>query len=655
MTNASLLSICEQAVAAGHLLPSAKDHISLLLAGSAQPLDQRVIAALVSAEDWSELNDRFYQTLSFGTGGLRGRTISRHPSPLEQGKNPADRCPEFPCVGTNAMNTFNVSRATQGLARYLLNWFRTEGRAGRPAVCLAHDTRYFSRDFAELAARVLADLGCDAWLFASHRSTPELSFAIRHLGAQAGINLTASHNPPPYNGYKVYFEDGGQIVEPHAAGIIQEVREVPGETYQACDEAHRGLIRVIGPEVDAAYLEKLKGLVMEPEVIAQARDLRLVYSALHGTGGVIIVPLLKAFGFQFSTVASQDVPDGGFPTVASPNPEVAPALDLALQQAEAEGADLVLATDPDADRMGAAARGPDGKMHLLTGNQIGSILAYHRLHRHFALGWLTEANRSRATLIKTFVTTELQTEIARSFGVRLVNTLTGFKYIGAKLRRYEEDLPNNLRQDYQNLSEAETRLLRLTHSTYFVFGGEESYGYSGADFVRDKDANSAVVMLAEAAAYARSEGLSLPELLDRIYLQYGYFAERGESLTLEGADGAQQIRRLVQSYQSQPPTEIAGRNIVATQDFSQPGLLDEEGEALPTESMLLFNLTDGYRVAVRPSGTEPKIKFYLFAAEGAGQGLSTEQLAAAKSRATTALEATWTWLQADVARRLGHA
>lgn len=652
MNESARLQRCRAAVEQGHLLPQAGTNIELLLSGSARELDAQVVDALLAAEQWSELNDRFFQTLSFGTGGLRGRTISRHPSPLEQGGKPAGSRLEFPCVGTNAMNFFNVSRATQGLARYLLEWFQREGRPGRPAVCIAHDTRYFSREFAELTAKILAELGCDAWLFASHRSTPELSFAIRYLGAQAGVNITASHNPPPYNGYKVYFEDGGQIVEPHASGIIARVREVPGERYEPCAEAARGEVREIGPEVDAAYLEKLKGMVMEPEVIEGAKNLRLVYSALHGTGGVIIRPLLEAFGFQFSTVSSQDVPDGGFPTVASPNPEVAAALDLAVRQADAEGADLVLATDPDADRMGAAARGADGRMHLLTGNQIGSILAWHRLQRQFALGWLNDANRQHATLVKTFVTTDLQTEIARGFGVRVVNTLTGFKYIGAKLRRYEEAIPAELRANYRSLSEAETRKLRLQYSTYFVFGGEESYGYSGADFVRDKDANSAVVMLAEAAAYAHSQGLSLLGLLDRIYAEFGYYAERGESITLEGAQGAEQIKKLVRSYQAHPPAELAGRQVEALRDFSQPGLRDEEGEELPTENMLLFNLVGGYRVAVRPSGTEPKIKFYLFAAEGAGRGISPEALPGAKSRAAEGLAAMWEWLQADVERRL---
>lgn len=638
-------------VDAGLLLPDARKNIQLLLAGSARDLDERVVDELLANDAWEELNDRFFQTLAFGTGGLRGRTISRNPSPLELG-NSTTGCPEFPCVGTNAMNTYNISRATQGLGTYLLDWFRKEGRSGRPAVCIAHDTRYFSREFAELTARILSDLGCDAWLFESHRSTPELSFAIRHLGAQAGVNITASHNPPPYNGYKVYFEDGGQIVEPHASGIIARVREIPGEIYTPVDAAARGEVREMGEEMDRAYLEKLRGLVMEPEVIARAKELRLVYSSLHGTGGVMIRPLLESFGFQFSTVAAQEIPDGGFPTVESPNPEAVAALDLAVRQADAEGADLVLATDPDADRMGAAARGEDGRMHLLTGNQIGSILAWHRLHRHFALGWINEENCGHATLVKTFVTTELQARIAESLGVRVVNTLTGFKYIGAKLKRYEEGLPEELRKDYMRQAEEETRRNRLAHSTYFVFGGEESYGYSGADFVRDKDANSAVIMLAEAAAFARLEGMSLPALLNRIYLENGYFAERGESITLEGAEGAAQIRHLVASYQSRPPEEIAGMRVTGIRDFSQGGILDEEGEELPRENMLLFDLEGGYRVAVRPSGTEPKIKFYLFAAEGAGTGLTEAELPEAGRRAADSLAAVWKWLGEDVTRRI---
>jgi phosphoglucomutase len=649
----SSLSELFAAVDSSPLLPESKKNLKDYLGGSSNPVDHASVRELVETKQWNELDDRFFKTLAFGTGGLRGRTVGRVITAAERGNATDGAAPEFPCAGTNAMNFYNVSRATQGLAHYVREWHISAGRAGRPAVCICHDTRYFSRAFAELAARILADLGCDAFLFESFRPTPELSFAIRMTGAAAGINITASHNPPAYNGYKVYFADGGQIIEPHASGIIARVRAVERETYEPLPEASRGVIRSLGAEVDAAYLERLATLVLEPETICSATDLKIVYSPLHGTGATIIEPLLKTLGFRFSMVASQCVPDGGFPTVKSPNPEEKEALDLAIQQAENEGADLVIATDPDADRMGVAVRGADGSLTLLTGNQIGSIMAWHRISRFFALGILNDANKSRAAIIKTFVTTDLQQAIAERFGLKCVNTLTGFKYIGAKLTKYEQQIPAALREGYFSLPEEKTRALRLEHSTFFVFGGEESYGYSGADFVRDKDANSAVVMLAEAAAFAKAQGKTLLDLLDSIYCEFGYYLERGESLTLEGAEGAAQISRIIASYAANPPSQLAGRAVLGIKNFATETIYDEEGDEIPKENMLMFDLQGGYRFAVRPSGTEPKIKFYLFAREtGAGSNrIEPAELPTVKQRARDALDALWQAIRADVETR----
>lgn len=635
------------------LLPDSKTNIAAYLRGSTNPVDHASVAELIAGAQWGELDDRFFKTLAFGTGGLRGRTVGRIVTAAERGSAGASGAPEFPCAGTNAMNTYNVSRATQGLAAYVLEWHKASGRPGRPAVCVCHDTRYFSRAFAELTSKILTDLGCDAYLFESFRSTPELSFAIRMTGAAAGINLTASHNPPAYNGYKVYFADGGQIIEPHASGIIAKVRSVAGKNYTPLPESARGTIRPLGADIDSAYLERLKTLVIEPDVIRRATDLRLVYSPLHGTGATIIEPLLKSFGFQFSLVESQCVPDGGFPTVKSPNPEEKAALTLAIEQARKENADLVIATDPDADRMGIAVRGADGTMALLTGNQIGSIMAWHRTSRMFQNGILTGANRGSAVIVKTFVTTDLQKCIADKFGLQCVNTLTGFKYIGAKLTKYEEAIPAELRRDYFSLPEETTRVLRLEHSRFFVFGGEESYGYSGADFVRDKDANSSVVMIAEAAAFAKSQGKTLLDLLDDIYCEFGYYLERGESITLEGAEGSAQISRLIQSYSENPPASLAGRAVLGVRNFATETIHDEEGDEIPKENMLMFDLAGNYRVAVRPSGTEPKIKFYLFARESGADGgnILPAELSAIKQRAADALEALWQAILADVNER----
>lgn len=648
-----LLSSIGQAARDGRLLESSAGNIEALLRGSRSPGYAAAVAELVAAGNWKELDNRFFRTLAFGTGGLRGRTIGLTVTNVEQGEPQPLGRPEFPCVGTNAMNTYNISRATQGLVAYVKEHFAKSGRAGRPAVCICHDTRFFSREFAELAAKVITDMGCDAYLFDGPRSTPELSFAVRHVKAQAGINLTASHNPPAYNGYKVYFEDGCQVVEPHASAIIERVNAVVGEEFEPV--ADRGRVISIGEEIDEAYMERLATLPLDPELIRRENSLKIVYTPLHGVGGVIIKPMLARLGFQCDGVAEQEVPDGRFPTVKSPNPENAEALTMAIAQADATGADLVIATDPDDDRMGIAARDADGKMQLLTGNQIGSILAWYRAEKHFEFGILNEANRSRGVIIKTFVTTDLQKAIAEKHGLRCVETLTGFKYIGEKLGKYEAQIPEELRRDYAELPEAETRRLRLEHSSLYVFGGEESYGYSASDFVRDKDGNSAAVLIAEAAAYAKSQGLTLAGLLDRIFAEFGVYLERGESLTMEGAEGAAQITKLVDSYAANPPAAIDGSKVCALRNFATDEIFDVEGDRIPAEAMLMIELEDGRKVAVRPSGTEPKIKYYMFGVQKppAGTSFRAGDIPAIRAAVTARLNSLWEALAADAKARLG--
>ena len=338
--------------------------------------------------------------------------------------------------------------------------------------------------------------------------------------------------------------------------------------------------------------------------------------------------------------------DGRFPTVESPNPENAPALKMAIDLAEQSGAEIVIGTDPDADRMGVAVRDREGKMVLLSGNQIGSLMAWYRLKTCFELGWLTNANRNRAVLIKTFVTTELQRAIADGFGVGIIDTLTGFKYIAAKLRKYEHAIPADKMGDYRSLSEARTRALRLEYSRFFVFGGEESYGYLGSDAVRDKDANGAALMFAEVAAYAKSVGKTLPELMDDIYNEYGYYLEIGKSLVMEGADGAAKIASLAASYAEKPPTEVDGSAVLRIRDFAKQDLYDQEGDLLPKEKMLFVDLADGRSFAVRPSGTEPKIKYYLF-----GKQAPDGDLAEAKRKVRHSLAELWIWIEVDAAKR----
>ena len=631
-----------EAVTRGSLLESAKHNILALLEGSTNELALRVIEELVREGAWEELNDRFYKTLAFGTGGLRGRTIGRVLTQVEQGVGGPNGRPEHPCVGTATMNYFNLSRAVRGLIAYTR---QVVGEGRKPVLVFAHDTRHFSRDFAEFCARVCAELGCDAYLFDGPRSTPQLSFAVRELRADAGVVLTASHNPPHDNGFKAYFNDGAQIVDRHASGIVAEVNAIVSERYEALPEGERGGVTILGEEMDALYVARLKTLLLKPSLLDGAST-KIVFTNLHGTGGHINVPMLREFGFDVLTVPAQDVQDGRFPTVESPNPENAPALKMAIDLAEETGAEIVIGTDPDADRMGVAVRDSAGKMVLLTGNQIGSLMAWYRLKTCFELGWLTPANRNRAVLVKTFVTTELQRAVADGFGVGIVDTLTGFKYIAAKLRKYEDAIPADKKGDYRSLTEAQTRALRLEYSRFFVFGGEESYGYLGSDAVRDKDANGAALMFAEVAAYAKAVGKSIPALMDEIYTEYGYYLEVGKSLVMEGADGSARIQALAQSYAENPPAVVDGSAVLRIRDFAKQDLYDQEGDLLPKEKMLFVDLEDGRSFAVRPSGTEPKIKYYLFGKHAPGAVLDE-----AKASVASGLAKLWAWIEADAAGR----
>ena len=657
-TMPSLLEQIDRALSDGKLRADAAENIRRILSGTESDFAARVISELSQGNQWEELNDRFYKTLAFGTGGLRGRTIGKIVTPSELGTPTALGRPEFPCVGTNAMNYFNVGRATRGLVIYIQKWRSRQGMQGRPKIVIAHDSRHFSQEFARLAAETASANECNAVIFEDPRSTPELSFAVRYLNADAGIVITASHNPPHDNGYKVYFSDGAQVVEPHASGIIAEVDRV-GRKGSASSQKSRddrevvpakGEIVIAGDEIDRAYMERLETLILNRKLIRRAHDLKIVYTAIHGTGGVIVKPMLRKIGLNFSVVPEQDQFDGRFPTVKSPNPENAEALNLGISLAQKENADLVIATDPDCDRLGVAVRTSSGEMKLLSGNQIGSLLAWYRAKTFFELGIINKQNASRGVIIKTFVTTDLQKAIAEKFGLRCVETLTGFKYNGAKLKQYEEltDAPN-----YRELPEEETRRLRLEKSSFYIFGGEESYGYSGADFVRDKDGNAAVIMFCEVAAYAKSRGLTLDQLLDEVFCEFGYFEEKNHSLYFEGADGAEKIRRLLISYDENPPDQMLDSAVTRVQNFEKEIIRDVDGDEIPKEKMLIFELADKTRIAVRGSGTEPKIKYYVFGARLPKNGkLSREELARAKTEIDNRLNALWNWLEKDANQRL---
>ena len=597
----SLTEQIDRALSDGKLRADAAENIRRILSGEESDFAARVIGELSQANEWEELNDRFYKTLAFGTGGLRGRTIGKIVTPSERGTPTALGRPEFPCVGTNAMNYFNVGRATRGLVIYIQKWRSGQRVEGRAKIVIAHDTRHFSQEFTRLAAETASANGCDAVVFDGPRSTPELSFAVRYLNADAGIVITASHNPPHDNGYKVYFNDGAQVVEPHASGIIAEVNEPNGGTGSVPSQKVRddtevvppkGEIIFTGDEIDRAYMERLETLILDRGLIERTRDLKIVYTPIHGTGGVIVKPMLRKIGLNFSVVPEQDQFDGRFPTVKSPNPENAEALNLGISLAQKQNADLVVATDPDCDRMGVAVRTSSGEMKLLSGNQIGSLLAWYRAKTFFDRGILNKENAGRGVIIKTFVTSDLQKAIAEKFGLRCVDTLTGFKYNGAKLKKYEE---LTRAQNYRELSEEETRRLRLEKSSFYIFGGEESYGYSAADFVRDKDGNAAVIMFCEVAAYAKSRGLTLDELLDQVFCEFGYFEERNHSVYFEGADGAEKIRRLLISYDENPPRQVLDSAVTRIQNFEKDTIRDSDGDEIPKEKMLIFELADKTR------------------------------------------------------------
>ncbi|QQY09533.1 MAG: phospho-sugar mutase [Candidatus Xiphinematobacter sp.] len=649
-----LLSYISRAASEGYLLPSTVENIRLLLEEDSSSLTSESVAELVKRRQWKELNDRFFCMLHFGTGGLRGNTIRSIVTHSEQGASLRGECPQFPSVGTNMMNDFNITKVTKGLAEYVKEVFSVGGQEERPKICIAYDTRYFSRRFAELCARTCAEKGCDALVFSSPRSAPELSFAVRYLHAAAGVNITASHNPPEYNGFKVYWTDGGQVMEPHASRIIQKVRQVlPWDTPSFYDE---GEVVRLGAEIDLAYLERLQTLILDQELVArQAAATKIVYTPLYGTGMAIIPHLLRKFGFSVSIVEAQRDPDGQFPTVASPNPEEPAALNLAIEDANRLGAEVAIGTDPDGDRMGVAARDEAGEMRLLTGNQIGVLLLWYRITKLFELGVLNVNNLTRAACLKSFVTSDLQKAICRRFGVRCVETLTGFKYIGAKLHKYEEQIPADKRAGYTELSEQETRVLRLSESTYYIFGGEESHGYSASDFVRDKDANGSALLFAELVSYARERSITVHEILDEIFRTYGLYLEQTVSMPFEGAEGASKIQDLVSSYAACPPKSIAGSLVTNICNFAKETVTDAEGDIIPKTAMIAFETEDHSRVIVRPSGTEPKIKFYLSATCPSSLPSPTEagdELSARKAELKAHLDAIWEFLSTDAQRRL---
>ena len=520
------------------------------------------------AEDENEIKERFYMDLEFGTAGLRG----------------------IIGAGTNRMNIYVVRRATQGLANYIAKVDKKS-----QGVAIAYDSRHMSPEFAQEAALCLAANGIKAYIFEPLRPTPELSFAVRHLGCVAGINVTASHNPPEYNGYKVYWEDGAQITPPHDSGIMGEVKAISDwNTVKTMDKAEAekaGLFEVIGKEVDDAYMAELKKQVIHMDAIqAEGKNLKIVYTPLHGTGNIPARRILKELGFEnVYVVKEQELPDGDFPTVSYPNPEAAEAFELGLKLAKEVDADLVLATDPDADRLGVRVKDKNGEYHDLTGNMSGCLLANYEISQRKAVnGSLPEDG----ALIKTIVTTNLADAIAKGYGVKLIEVLTGFKFIGQQILGFEKSGKGS-----------------------YLFGFEESYGCLIGTYARDKDAIVATMALCEAAAYYKTQGKTLWDAMIEMYEQFGYYKDDIKAVTMKGIEGLQKIQDIMNSLRQNPPAEFAGHKVVAVRDYKADTIKNlETGEVTPTglpnSNVLYYELTNDAWVCVRPSGTEPKVKFY---------------------------------------------
>jgi len=647
------LEIIRAAGEAGQLLPDAVDNLTTWLDAALPSWASASIDELVAQGDWSELNDRFYRYLEFGTGGMRGRTIGVVAARAEMGQLELQGTPEHPAVGSNMMNDFTVVRATIGLYRYVHGYLAKTGRYDAPKLVIAHDVRHFSRHFCELAASTWSRLGGVAFIFDAPRSTPQLSFSVRWLKAHCGVVITASHNPPHDNGFKVYFEDGAQVVAPHDQGIIDEVNAVPLTELGAFLAVDLSRVITLGRPADDAYLAVAAQAALDPAIFKRAK-FKVVFTNIHGTGGIASVPLLAHAGVSVTEVIEQVAFDPRFPTVKSPNPENAEALALAVALAERNGAELVLATDPDGDRMGCAVRNRDGRMVLLTGNQTGALLADYRLAKSKERGWIPRDGSPHAAIIKTFVTTPLQDAIGHGHGVKVINTLTGFKWIAAKMRGYEERLKGalltqeGLALDYDALPLAARARLHGRLGTFYVFGTEESYGYLPNDYVRDKDANAACLMCAELCAWVKSRGLTVPEYLDELYVKHGYFLEGMINIYYEGATGAAKIRRILDSYRTNPPTAFGDVRVVKFEDFGRQVIKDADGEVIPKQDLYFVTLANGYTYAGRGSGTEPKMKFYIFAqAKVAGPA----ELPAVKTQVKAELARLKTLIEADAKAR----
>lgn len=545
------------------LLQSVTEKAKVWLGNGYDEETRSEVKRMLDADDKTELIESFYKDLEFGTGGLRG----------------------IMGAGSNRMNIYTVGAATQGLANYLKEAF---AELPEISVVVGHDVRNNSRKFAEIVADIFSANGIKVYLFESFRPTPELSFAIRHLGCQSGVNITASHNPKEYNGYKAYWADGAQIIAPHDVNIIDNVNKIKGVEAIKFN-GDKSKIQIIGKEIDDAFLAAIKDLSLSPDAIKRHHDLKIVYTPIHGTGVKLVPESLKNYGFtNIIHVPEQDIPSGDFPTVESPNPENPPAMAMAIAKAKEVNADLVMASDPDADRIGCVIRDAKGEYQLINGNQIVMILLNYLMTRNAELGKLT----GNEYIVKTIVTTETIKSIADANNIKMFDCYTGFKWIAAVIRDHEG-------------------------TSRYLGGGEESYGFLAEDFARDKDSVSAISLMAEIAAWAKDKNMDFLQMLQDIYMKYGFSKEEGISVVRLGKSGAEEIVAMMKGFRANPPKELGGSPVVTIKDYADLNLTDvatgkvEKMDMPTTSNVLQYFTADGTKVSIRPSGTEPKIKFYI--------------------------------------------
>ncbi|MDO5395689.1 MAG: phospho-sugar mutase [Bacteroidales bacterium] len=545
------------------LIKECESRATAWLSEDYDPATRQQVKEMLESEDKTNLIESFYKDLEFGTGGLRG----------------------IMGAGTNRMNIYTVGAATQGLANYLKEAFP---ELPQISVVVGHDVRHNSRHFAETVANIFSANGIKVYLFENFRPTPELSFAIRHLGCQSGVNITASHNPKEYNGYKAYWADGAQVLAPHDVNIIDHVNRIKS-VKDIKFQGNPALIETIGEQMDEDFLAAIKTLSLDPEVIARHHDLKIVYTPIHGTGVKMVPASLKNYGFtNIIHVPEQDIPSGDFPTVVSPNPEVPSAMAMAIEKAKETDADVIFASDPDADRIGCVARDKSGEYVMINGNQIVMILLNYIMLRNRELGLL----KGNEYVVKTIVTTETIKTIADAQGVAMYDSYTGFKWIADVIRQHES-------------------------TGRYLGGGEESYGFLAESFARDKDSVSAISLMAEIAAWARDRGMTYMDMLKDIYLQNGYSHEEGISVVRPGKTGADEIKQMMVNFRANPPKELGGSEVVMIKDYSDLNVTDlrtgkvEKMDFPATSNVLQYYTADGSKVSVRPSGTEPKIKFYI--------------------------------------------